>query len=325
MNYRAIGASAGLLACAALAVGCAMGPAASGSFDRTLTVKAPIRLEISNASGDVSVTGSADGQVHVHANARASSWGYDSPDKRLHDFLANPPVEQHGDTVRIGGELRRRSNITVTYVIEVPHDTEINSTVLSGAQTILNVRGPVKADAASGSIRVEHIDRETQLNTLSGSIHADNIGEDLRASSANGNVVVSSIKGDVRISALSGATRISRPGGRVEASSANGAIDVQDANGDVRAHAASGRINVEGNPAANSYWDVNTVSGVVQLGVPTNANFHLSAQAVSGEIKADIPIVIEEQSKHSLRARVGNGGGRVEVHTVSGQIRLRAS
>jgi hypothetical protein len=325
MNYRSFGASAGLLACAALAVGCAMGPAASGSFDRTLTVKAPIRLEISNASGDVSVTGSADGKVHVHANVRASSWGYDSPDKRLHDFLANPPVEQRGDTVRIGGELRRRSNITVTYVIEVPHDTEINSTVLSGAQTILNVRGPVKADAASGSIRVEHIDRETQLNTLSGTIHADNIGEDLRASSASGSVVASNIKGDVRISALSGATQISKPGGRVEASSASGVVEVQDANGDVRAHAASGHIKVEGNPAANSYWDVNTVSGVVQLGVPTNANFHLSAQAVSGEIKADIPIVIEEQSKHSLRARVGNGGGRVEVHTVSGQIRLRAS
>ena len=325
MNQRVFGVSLGIIACAALSAGCAMGPAATGSFDRTLTVKAPIRLEISNTSGDVSVTGSADGQVHVHANARASGWGYDSPEKRLHDLLANPPVEQHGDTVRIGGELRRRSNIKVTYVIEVPHDTEISSTVLSGAQTFLNVRGPVKADAASGSIRVEHIDRQTQLNTLSGYIHADNIGEDLRASTASGSVVVSNIKGDVRISALSGATQISKPGGRVEASSASGVVEVQGANGDVRAHAASGRINVEGNPAANSYWDVNTVSGQVQLGVPANANFHLSAQAVSGEIKADIPIIIEEQSKHSLRARVGNGGGRVEVRTMSGEIRLRAS
>jgi hypothetical protein len=38
-----------------------------------------------------------------------------------------------------------------------------------------------------------------------------------------------------------------------------------------------------------------------------------------------VPIVIEEQGKHSLRARMGNGGGRVEVHTISGEIRVRAS
>ena len=63
----------------------------------------------------------------------------------------------------------------------------------------------------------------------------------------------------------------------------------------------------------------------MRLGVPTNANFRLSAEAVSGQIKTDVPIVIEEQGKHSLRARMGNGGGRVEVHTVSGEIHVSAS
>jgi hypothetical protein len=43
---------------------------------------------------------------------------------------------------------------------------------------------------------------------------------------------------------------------------------------------------------------------------------------VSGDINAGIPIVIEDQDKHSLRARVGNAGGRVEIHTVSGGIRV---
>ena len=63
----------------------------------------------------------------------------------------------------------------------------------------------------------------------------------------------------------------------------------------------------------------------MHLGVPSNANFRLSAEAVSGQIKTDVPIVIEEQGKHSLRARMGNGGGRVEVHTISGEIRVSAS
>jgi DUF4097 and DUF4098 domain-containing protein YvlB len=79
---------------------------------------------------------------------------------------------------------------------------------------------------------------------------------------------------------------------------------------------------VQGNPGADSYWELKTVSGGVQFSVPSSANFHLSAEAVSGEIRADIPIVIEEQGKRSLRAHMGSGGGRVEVHTVSGEIRV---
>jgi len=305
--------------------GCAMGPAATGNFDRTLAVSAPIRLELNNASGNVSITGSADNQVHVHAEVRSSGMGFDDPQRRLDDLVNNPPIEQRGDTVRIGKDLRRVRNVSISYVVEVPHDTEINTTVVSGSQTILNVRGPVKADSASGSIRVDHIDRQTQLTTLSGSIEAQNIGDDLRASSASGSVNVSKVKGDVRISALSGTTQISGPGGRVDANTSSGTVEVQGATRDVKAHAASGRVDVQGNPSESSYWDLKTVSGVVQLGVPPSANFHLTAEAVSGQIKTDVPIVIEEQGKHSLRARMGNGGGRVEVHTISGEIRVRAS
>jgi DUF4097 and DUF4098 domain-containing protein YvlB len=325
MTHGKLAALIGLLVAAMAATGCAMGPSANGSFDRTLSVTAPIRLELANASGDVSITGSTDGQVHVHGEVRSSGIGFDSPQKRLDEIVSNPPIEQKGDTVRVGKDLSRIRNLSISYVIEVPRETEVDTTVASGSQTIRGVRGPVKAQAASGSIRVDHIERQTQLSTLSGSIDAQDIGDDLRASSASGSVTVSNIKGDVRISALSGATQITKPGGRVDADTASGSVEVRGATTDVKAHAASGRIDVRGNPDSNSYWDLKTVSGVVQLGVPANANFHLSAEAVSGQIKTDVPIVIEEQGKHSLRARVGNGGGRVEVHTISGEIRVRAS
>jgi hypothetical protein len=302
-----------------------MGPSVSGSFDRTLSVTAPIRLELANASGDVSITGSTDGKVHVHADVRSSSMGFGSPQDRLNEIVSSPPVEQSGDTVRVGKDLRRIHNVVISYVIEVPRDTEVSTTVASGSQTIRDVRGPVKAEAASGSIRVDHIDRQTFLTTISGSINADNIGEDIRASSSSGDVIVSNIKGDVRISSLSGGTQITRPGGRVDAQTASGSVEVQGATRDIKAHSASGSVNIQGNPGSSSYWDLKTVSGLVQLGIPMDANFHLTAEAVSGQINAEVPIVIEEQGKHSLRARVGNGGGRVEVHTISGEIRVRAS
>ena len=88
------------------------------------------------------------------------------------------------------------------------------------------------------------------------------------------------------------------------------------------AHSVSGRVYVQGNPGEQGYWNLRTASGGVQISIPPSANFHLSAEAVSGQIRTDVPIVVEEQGKHSLRARLGSGGGRVEVRTVSGEIRV---
>src|SRR6266851_1312295 len=228
-----------------LFAGCNSGPSVSGTFDRNYDVTGPILLELTNASGDVDITGSADGKVHVHGEVRASGFGSQSSQKRLDDTLANPPVEQRGDTIRIGKEISRMHNVSIGYTIQVPRDTEVSATVASGAQTIRGVRGPVKVQAASGVIRVTN------------------------------------------------------PGGRIEADTASGEVEIQGARGDVKAHAASGRVSVQGNPGADSYWELKTLSGAVQLGVPASANLHLSAEAVSGEIRTDIPIVIEEQGKHS--------------------------
>jgi hypothetical protein len=315
-----------MLAMAAVSfVACNVGPAASGSFDRNYTVTGPIRLELTNASGDVDITGSVDGRVHVHGDVRASGMGFDDPQKRLDETLANPPIEQKGDTIRIGKELSSLRHLSISYTIQVPHDTEVSTSVAAGAQTVRGVRGPVNVQAASGTIRVEKIDRDAQLKTASGSISANDVGDDVRISSASGSVSVSNTRGDVRVSALAGTIQVTHTGGRVEADTATGGVDIQGALNDVKAHAASGRVSVQGNPGSNSYWELKTVSGSVLLKVPASASFHLSAQAVSGEIRTDIPIMIEEQGKRVLRARVGSGGARVDVQTVSGEIRVSGS
>lgn len=305
--------------------GCTVGPVVQGSFERTLSVTGPVHLEITNASGDVSITGSADGRVQVHADVHVSGFGFSAPQKRLDEIISSPPIEQKGGTIRIGGDLRQIHNVSISYVIEVPRGTEVNTKLASGSQTIRDIRGPVKAGAASGSIRVQNIERYVQLSTLSGVIEVNGIGDDVRASSASGTIRLSNIEGDIRLKALSGGIHISQPSGRVEAKTASGSVEVVGANSDVRAEAVSGRISVQGNPDSTVFWELKTVSGVVQLAVPPSANFHLTADAVSGDIRTDIPIVIEEKGKHSLRAHLGDGGAHIEVRTVSGEIRVRPS
>lgn len=314
-----------LLVIVVVLAGCQMGPSVSGSFERSFDVSGPLRLELGTVSGDVTIVGSVDGKAHVHADVRVSGYGFGSPQKRLDDILANPPVELKGDTLRVGKEVARQHNVSISYSVEVPRQTDVMSSSVSGSESVRNVHGPVELNSVSGSVRAQDIDREVKLSSISGSITAENCGGDVRASSVSGTVTVSHAKGDVLAHSTSGDVQVTGPGGRVDANTSSGTVEVRGADGDVKARNTAGRLTVQGNPSGNSYWDLKTVSGSVNIAVPSSASFHFSANAVSGQISAQIPIVIEEQGKHSLRAHMGDGGGRVEVHTVSGAIEVQGA
>src|SRR5271155_2643993 len=281
-RHHKLAASVALLAVVVALAGCSMGPSVFGSFDRSLDVSGPIRLELSNVAGDVAIVGSSDGKVHVHGDVRVSGFGLGSPQKRLDDILASPPVELKGTTLRIGKETARLRNVAISYSIEVPRETEVNSSSVSGSQTVRNVRGPVQAESVSGSVHAQDIGREVRISSISGTVSAENSGDDVRATSVSGNVNVTKAKGDVLAHAVSGNVDVKNPGGRVDADTSSGTVDVRDADGDVKAHATAGRGTIQGNPTGNSYWDIKTVSGSVDIAVPSSASFHLSAGALSG-------------------------------------------
>ena len=303
--------------------GCGIGPGATGSFERTLNVSGPIRLDLSTASGEVVITGGSQGKVQIHANVRAHGWLFQDAQKQLNEVISNPPIEQRLDSIRIGKDFNDFRNVAIDYTVEVPDLAEVDVSVASGSVTVRKVHGPVSVDSASGAVRVEQVSGSVKINSASGSTDVSDVGDDLRVSSASGSVNASSIKGSVQVDALSGSIDIVNPGSRVDANTASGSINVSGANNDVRAASASGGLTVIGNPSGNAYWSLKTASGGVTITVPSNAAFYLTADATSGEIRTGVPIVVEEQGRHSLRARVGAGGSRVEIHTISGAINIQ--
>jgi len=321
---RKIHLGAALFAAALLLAGCGTSASEQGSFERTLAVSGPVRLELTNGAGAVEIRGGEPGKVHIHAEVQVGGFPFADPRKRLDDILSRPPIEQSGDTIRIGKDSRTWRNISIRYVIETPAESEIHSSVGSGAQEVRNIRGPVELLTGSGEIQASHIARDAQFTTGSGHIEASDLGDDVRASTGSGSITLGGVKGAVRAKTGSGAITLSAAQGRAELHAASGSITVRDAAGDLEAHTASGSISIEGNPAPNSNWELHAVSSSVVLSVPRDASFLFSAHSLSGSIQTDIPIVVEEQSKHELRARLGSGGARVEVHTVSGSIRVRA-
>jgi DUF4097 and DUF4098 domain-containing protein YvlB len=297
----------------------------SASFERTFTVSGHVRLELNNGSGNVEIRGSGDGAVHIRGTVTpGGSWNvFAGSQKSVQEVAANPPIEQHDSTIRVGNNASATRNVSIEYQIEVPKDTEVDGNVASGGITVDNVKGPVKANSASGYVHVYRVALDAQISAASGSIDVRTIGGTLRVNSASGNIEINDVKGDVKATAASGSISIKHPGDRVDVSSASGSLEIIGATNDLKAHAISGALSVSGNPGANRLWELKSVSGPVEIRVPTNASFLLSAEAISGDIRTGIPVILEEQNKHSLRAHVGDSSGRIEVRTVSGGIDLR--
>jgi DUF4097 and DUF4098 domain-containing protein YvlB len=311
---------------ASLVLAPARSVAADNTFDRTLNVSGPVRLELSNGSGNVDIRGSVDGKVHIFGKVTAGWSVFGSSEKGVQEVVANPPIEQQDNVVRVGKTNSSMfRNISIDYKIEVPRDTDVDASVASGGMTINNVRGPVKANSASGYLHIYQVGGDTQVSAASGAIDVSGIGGFLRANSASGDVVLADVKGDVSARAASGSIRVSNPGGRVEASAASGSIEVTGAKNDLKVSAVSGSVNIGGDPSAGRYWELKSVSGSINIHVPPNPSFLLTAETTSGDIRTNIPVILEEQGKHSLRAHIGSSAGRIEVHTVSGGVDVQGS
>ena len=318
-----LGAVAVLLA-AMIAVGCRSQPTAEGSFDKTFEVTGPVRIELTNGSGDSRVTAGPAGEVRIHGEIQVRAWSDKSGQRRVDELQANPPVSQDGSLVRIGGAGSATKDASIDYTITVPADAEIRAVTGSGDLEIIGLKGPANFVAGSGDIKASKITGDVQITAGSGSIELSEVGGQVQATAGSGDITLDKIHDDIRLQTGSGSIEITDPGGKLEASTGSGDVTIRGASEDIRIRTSSGDVTVDGNPGANNYWDFHTVSGDVALQVPTEASFRLFARSSSGDIEASIPVTMEGTSgKHEFQARIGDGKARVEVTSSSGEISLK--
>jgi DUF4097 and DUF4098 domain-containing protein YvlB len=213
-------------------------------------------------------------------------------------------------------------SVTVNYTIGVPPETEVQTDIGSGSLEVRGIHGPANLSTRSGAITAENIRENAQATTGSGNIALAQVGGHVLVRAASGRISLREIRGDIRATTGSGKITIDQPGGRIAAKTGSGAVTVNGATADLRASSGSGRLTIEGNPAPGSYWELRTGSGSVEINVPASARFRIHARCGSGRFETSLPLVIEEQSRREIRARMGTGEAHVEALSGSGGIEI---
>jgi len=133
-------------------------------------------------------------------------------------------------------------------------------------------------------------------------VAASSVSGDVEVSGAQGNVSANSVSGDVRLDHLKASS--------ITANTVSGDIVIR-----VDQFTGQGDLSF------------NTVSGDVTLEVPKQFDADLRMSTVSGDIDSDFQLVVSNnrtRGRGSVDARIGNGGRRLDLNTVSGDLKLRS-
>jgi len=300
-----------------------------GSFEKTLTVGQQTDVEIMSGSGSIEVRQGTVGRVEIRARVRAGDWGWSrsglSAQERVKRIEARPPVEQQGNTVRIGDikDADLRDGVSISYDVTVPPGTALRSKSGSGSQRIEGVDGDLVVSTGSGSVNVRRSGGRVRASTGSGGVTAQDVGGAFEASTGSGSIDGMGVKGPISARTSSGSIEVTQTGGGdVEASSSSGSIKVRGVQGGVRASTTSGSLAIEGQMARD--WRLSSSSGHVTVSVPSNQGFELDASSSSGRIDTDFPITVSGTiGKHALRGAARGGGPLLHVRTSSGGISIQ--
>ncbi len=196
-----------------------------------------------------------------------------------------------------------------------------------------NERGHVKIELGPGSVRYD-IEVELPRTASIGQVAVRTASGDVDIDGVTATFSLTTASGDVHGRALNGEMSGHTASGDIVLDHVSGAVTARTASGDVRVSAAklaalslataSGDIGVAGGPDGAGSFHIETVSGDTRLDLHLSdggEGAELTFQSVSGDATVTPPF--QQMKKRTWR--IGDGGSRIAVRSVSGDLRASAT
>jgi DUF4097 and DUF4098 domain-containing protein YvlB len=167
----------------------------------------------------------------------------------------------------------------------------------------------VKRGSSADALASTHVELSRNGNELSIDTHYDKNG-------IFGNHNGASVDYTIRVPASE----------NVSISNVSGDISIQGVSSDVKANEVSGDVRATlGRVGASRSIQMNTVSGAIALQIAKNSDASVEAKTISGGIRTFFTSDIHKgYVGESLSGSIGNGSGKMNLHTVSGAITVSA-
>jgi hypothetical protein len=288
-------------------------------FRRSYTLNPGATVSLANISGDIKISSWGSSQAELTAVKTG-------PADQLDDVEISIDAQQSRLNIRTVYPKHSNNRVSVRYDLKVPNDVNLDSiSSVSGSIDLADIDNRVIARTVSGDIQAAHLGDETSLESVSGDVRVTDTGGRTSVKSVSGAITADDIKGDLEAKAVSGNIQIRQVQGYIKADNVSGSININDSDPtSLTASTVSGGVRFEGRLNANGRYNLKSHSGTVQISLPSDSNFVLTASTFSGSIDSDFDIKVNSWTqKKTISGVVGSGGPTVEARSFSGSVRIQ--
>ncbi len=193
--------------------------------------------------------------------------------------------------------------------VHVPRAASLAISVISATLVIDGVAGgSIALDTVSGKARIEARTPSLKIDSVSGGIELGGYAEQADLQTVSGDILAPTLGSVAKLQTISG--HIQANGGPWRKFSLS---------------TVSGDVQLAGALAPGGTLAIDSMSGDVQLRLPPATSAALHANSFSGDLRSDFgtPRQADHGSGSSLDARLGDGQGRINIETFSGDLRIR--
>ena len=305
---RTLTGTAALTAAAVALTACGNVSFGTHHEDRSYTAPGGVtRLKVDAGGSRVEVTASDSPGIKVDERLR---WSNDR----------NKPQVRHtteGDTLKLSSKCGRQvigvGSCGVTFRVRVPRATPVDITNRDGAIVASGLTGTVNLHNANGSITATDLRATTAtLDTRDGSLRVSGRADTADLTSENGSVDATGLTaGRLTARTRDGRIRLSGTATSADLRSDNGNIEATGLTSDrLTAHTRDGGISLAlAAPPSNVAAEAQ--NGSVELRLPSEADYAISASVSNGTRKIDSGVHENSQSKRRIQLTARDGGVHV--------------
>jgi hypothetical protein len=196
-----------------------------------------------------------------------------------------------------------------TLELHVPKAASLDVNVISAPLVIDGMDG--------GSIEVNTVSGKARINARTPSLKVDSVSGGIEQAGHAGQAELQTVSGEILAPALGSSVDLQTISGRIQASGGPWQK--------LTLSTVSGDVQLSGGLASGGSIGIDSMSGDVQLQLPANTSGTLHASSFSGDLRSDFgtPTEPEHGPGSSLDVRLGDGHGKINVETFSGDLRVR--
>jgi hypothetical protein len=262
------------------------------------------RLVVRGANDNVYIDRAPGHSVTVASVRHGFGWNADSA--RAATDRLEVQITQSGDTLTV--EVRR--NGFSGFIGRAPY-VDLRVGVPDGLA--------LDVQTVSGDLRASGLRASGSLATVSG---------DIAMADSSGQLSVSSTSGDVQMSGAFSGPRVQTVSGDIWLEGASGPLYARTISGDIQLRGlrdaqldletTSGDVEATGALAGT----ISTISGDVQLRLPSASDLVLDMSTVSGDLSSDLELRDTQQDRRRLSGTLGAGEATLKISTTSGDVKV---